>query len=309
MVSIPFSLYDAFSEKAFGGSQAAIVSDASGIGSDTMHKIASELGFPATCFVTDCNSNSITARFRSTQKEYPMCGHATVCLMTQMIETGVLNWEGSERINVQLKVGSANSVVEIYKREDNRALVMLDIKKPKFEKDLPDTQILAALLGINRGDYDNSLPIERASGDFNHLVVPVSDLEAMRRITPDLSGLKQFCLENAIDTVATFCRETMQSDHDIHVRDFCPAVGVAESSAAGTTNAALASYLIRHKSYPDISAEQIVIQTEQGIELNRPSSVRSVITLKDEMINRLQVGGVATKILDGSLYLQPNDHK
>jgi len=137
----------------------------------------------------------------------------------------------------------------------------------------------------------------------------VSDIDAMRCITPDFSGLKQFCLENSIDTVATFCRETIQSDHDIHVRDFCPAVGVAESAAAGTTNAALASYLIRNKLYPDISDDQIVIQTEQGIELNRPSSVRSVITLKDDVVNRIQVGGVATKILDGSLYLQPNDNE
>jgi len=307
MVSIPFSLYDAFSDHAFGGSQAAIMSDATWIDSDTRQKIACELGFPATCFITDCSSSSIAVRFHSTKKEYPMCGHGTICLMTRMIETSVLKWDSGGHIDVQLRVGSATSAVEIYKREDDRALVLLDIKQPKYGNEIPDTQVLATLLGLNKDKYDNKLPIEEASIDFNHLIVPVSDLDAMRSITPDFSGLKQFCLENSIDTVATFCRETIQSDYDIHVRDFCPAVGVAESAAAGTTNAALTSYLIRHNLYPDVINGQIVIKAEQGIELNRPSSVRSVVTLKDKRINRLQIGGVATKVLDGSLYLQSND--
>jgi len=309
MVSFPFSLYDAFSDYAFGGSQAAIVSDATWIDGDTRQKIACELGFPATCFITDYNSSSIEVRFHSTKKEYPMCGHGTICLMTRMIETGVLKWDESEQIEVQLRVGSATSVVEIYKREDDRALIMLDIKQPKFGSEIPNTQILATLLGINKDNFDNNLPIEKASSDFNHLVVPISDLDAMQYITPDFSGLKRFCLENSIDTVATFCCETIHSDYDIHVRDFCPAVGVAESAAAGTTNAVLTSYLIHHDLYTDVIDEQILIQAEQGIEINRPSSVRSVVTLKDNTINRLQVGGVATKILDGSFYLHSNGHQ
>jgi len=308
MKTLPFGLYDAFTDNAFGGSQAAIVSDAAWIDSDTMQKIACELGFPATCFINDYSNNSITVRFHSTEKEYPICGNCTICLMTRMIEMGVLKWQGRERIDVQLCVGSATSAVEICKREDGRAIVMLDIKPPKFENDAPDTKILAKLIGINTDDYDNNLPIETAYGDFIHLVVPISGLDAMRSITPDFSGLKQFCLGNSIDTVAVFCRETIQSDYDIHVRDFCPAVGVAESAAAGTTNAALTSYLIRHNLVPEGSGEQLIILAEQGLEINRPSSIRSAVTMNDGTVYRLQVGGVATKILDGKLYLPISDH-
>jgi trans-2,3-dihydro-3-hydroxyanthranilate isomerase len=139
-----------------------------------------------------------------------------------------------------------------------------------------------------------------AYGDFIHLVVPISDLDAMYRISPDFSGLKQFCLENSIDTIAVFCREVVQSDYDIHVRNFCPAVGVAESAAAGTTNAALTSYLIRHEIVHAGGGEQL--------EINRPSSIRSVVTMNDGSIIRLQVGGIATKILDGNLYLPGSVH-
>ena len=308
MKTLPFSFYDAFTDNVFGGSQAAIVSDAAWIDSDTRQKIACELGLPATCFIHDYSNNSVTVRFHSNEKEYPMCGHGTICLMTRMIEMGLLSWQGRERIDVQLHVGSATSVVEVFKREDGRAIVMLDIKPPKIENSAPDKQNLATLLSINIDDYDEKLPIEIAYGDFIHLVVPVSDLDAMRRISPDFSGLKQFCIENSIDTVAVFCREVVQSDYDIHVRDFCPAVGVAESAAAGTTNAALTGYLIRHEIVHEGGGKQLNILAEQGLEMNRPSSIRSVVTMNDGTINRLQVGGVATKILDGNLYLPARAH-
>jgi len=167
---------------------------------------------------------------------------------------------------------------------------------------------MAKLLGINTDDYDNNVPVETAYGDFIHLVVPIYSLDAMRSIAPDFSGLKQFCLGNSIDTVAVFCREAIQSGYDIHVRDFCPAVGVAESAAAGTTNAALTSFLMRHDLVPEGSGEQLIVLAEQGLEINRPSSIRSVVTKNDGTVNRLQVGGVATKILDGKLYLPVSDY-
>jgi PhzF family phenazine biosynthesis protein len=115
--------------------------------------------------------------------------------------------------------------------------------------------------------------------------------------------LKKFCLDNSIETVTVFCREVKQSEYDIHVRDFCPAVGANEAAAVGTTNAALTSYLIRHEVVHANSDEQLIVLAEQGYEMNRPSSIRSVVTLRDGAINRLQVGGVATKILDGTVYL------
>ena len=306
MTAVPFAMYDAFTDRAFGGSQAAIVSDAAWIDRDTRLRIAREFGFPATCFVTDYSNDSVTVRFQSVEKEYPMCGHGTICLMTCMIDMGVIDWHDRERIDLQLRVGSETAAVEIYKREDGRANVMLDIKPPKFENAALDTQILAKLLGINSDDYHYKLPIEKACGDFIHLVVPISSLDAICRIAPDFSGLKQFCLDNLIETIAVFCCEVAQIEYDIHVRDFCPAVGANEAAAVGATNAALTSYLVRHEVVQADSGKQLIILAEQGFEMNRPSSIRSVVTMRDGAINRLQVGGVATKILDGTLFL-PDD--
>jgi len=301
VIGLPFALYDAFSDTAFGGSPAGVVSDAVWLDADTRRRIAMEVGAPATGFVTACGGNTVSARFLSTVTELPMCGHGTLGLMTRMVELGAVNWNGGERIDVKLCLPSATAAVEIHRRDDGRPLVMLDIQPPRFRRDLLDFEKLARLLGLDIKDDRPEWPIETASGDFVHLVVPVKDLAAMRRISPDFAGLTQFCRDHGIETVVVFCLEVERPDHNLHVRDFCPAVGVPESAAAGTTNGALTSYLIRHGHLGENGEGRIIVQAEQGHEIGRRSSIRSVVSMNAGAIARLQVGGVATKVLDGHL--------
>lgn len=303
MATIPFALYDAFSDLVFGGSQAGLVSDAARLDADTRQRIANEIGAPATGFIIACSASSISARFHSTKKEYPMCGHGTICMMTQMVEQGILNWNGGDSIDVELILPTTSAAVEIYRRHDNRVLVMLDISPPVFRQDHLDLERLAGLLGIGLEDCRQEWPLETATGDFIHLVLPARDLAVMRCINPDFDGLTRFCQEYEIDSVAVFCTEVERPGNTLHVRDFCPAVGVPESAAAGTTNAALTAYLVRHQIVKGNSDGQLVVESEQGHEIGRPSSIRSVVSIEDGSIVRLQVGGVATKVMDGQLYL------
>ena len=303
MVTIPFALYDAFSDAAFGGSQAGIVSDAAWLDAETKRRIAREVGAPATGFVTACNGHSISAHFLSTVGELPMCGHGTMGLMTRMVEQGVLAWNGGDRIDVELRLPSATAAVEISRREDGRPLVMLDVRPPSFREESLDAERLARALGLGKEEFGQSWPMETAYGDFVHLVVPARDLGAMRKIDPDFGGLVHFCRENGLGTVAVFCTEVERPDHSLHVRDFCPAVGVPESPAAGTTNAALTSYLIRHDIVRGNGDGRVIVQAEQGLEIGRPSSICSIASMNGKSIARLQVGGVATKVVDGQLHL------
>ena len=303
MVTVPFALYDAFSDTAFGGSQAGVVSDAAWLDANARRRIAREVGAPATGFVTACGDHSISARFLSTVTELPMCGHGTIGLMTRMVELGVVIWDGGDKIELELCLPTATAAVEISRRDDGRPLVMLDVRPPLFRQDMLDAEELAGLLGLRMEDYRQEWPVETASGDFVHLVVPVKDLEAMRRISPDFGGLTRFCHEHGLQTVAVFCTEVERPDHTLHVRDFCPAVGVSESAAAGTTSGALTSYLIRNGFVRENGDGRIVVQAEQGHEIERPSSIRSVVSMEGDTIARLQVGGVATKVVDGQLYL------
>ncbi len=306
MQQVPFSLYDAFSESQFGGSQGAIVYDAANFTPELRLKIARELGFPATCFVENYTGNSATVRFQSTEREYSMCGHGTICLMSSLLDNDALEWDGVDTFSVDLHLPSTTTTIEISRREDGRNVIMLDITPPSFSADPQNESELANLLGIEIADFRADLPLEIANGDFTHLIVPVSGLAVMSQIKPDFAGLTLYCNRHNIETVATFCMEVENSNNTIHVRDFCPAVGVAESAAAGTTNAALTAYLIRLALVQANENNEIIVDAEQGIEINRPSLIRSVAHMKGDAILRLHVGGVAIKVMDGQLYVPEN---
>ena len=299
MKTIPLAAYDAFSATAFGGSQAAVLTDAASIDQPERQRIAREIGMPATAFVDAYGKDWIQVQFMSTVMELPMCGHGTLCLLTHMLESGLISAGG----DVELRLPKSSARVSVSETDSGRFQVMLDIWPPAFESAPPHTGDLLTVLGLGADALSPQHPLETARGDFNHLVVPLTGLNAMRAIRPDFNGMVRFCHAHGIETIAVFCLETEDPHKHLHVRDFCPAVGVNESAAAGTTNAALSSYLLRHALVPT-DTSVIGVVAEQGLELGRPSSIHSRITLgASDRIERLQVGGVATVVFKGEIYL------
>lgn len=288
----PFALFDAFTDVPFGGSQAAVVMDAAGLDRDIRVRIAREFGLPATGFVERVDGGVVTLQFFSAVAELPMCGHGTLCVVTHLVEEGLL---ATGPCTLRLPAGDAAVMVT---RQGDRPCVMLTIRPARFAAvDLPMAD-LARHLGLEAPAFDPALPVEVAHGDFVHLVVPMADLSAMAAVRPDFAGLTAFCHAHGLETVALVCRDTVDPAADLHVRDFCPAVGVAESAAAGTTNAAVTAYLVRHGQ---IAPGPFHLVAEQGLELGRPSRVQSTGIVGPNGLRDLSVGGVATRIARGVL--------
>ncbi len=303
MRSYPFAQYDAFTDIPFGGSQAAVITDAGEIDFDSRQRIAREIGLPATAFVSGLGPDWVEVQFISTVMELPMCGHGSICLMTHLLETGLIQASLSEIGMMQLRLPGGTANVEMERVGNGRVQVMLDVQPSKFRLAPDDVLRLGEILGISAPHFDENLPREIAHGDFVHLVVPLRDLASIRRVSPDFNGIITYCHDHGIETITVFCTQVMDSSSDLHVRDFCPAVGVPESAGAGTTNAALTGYLIRHGLIKPSVEGDFRITAEQGHEINRPSIIRSVAEMQGNRIARLQVGGVATKIMDGKIYL------
>lgn len=301
MTSLPFALYDAFSDTAFGGSQAAVVSDAGSLDDATMARIAGELGYPAVCFVGATGEQRVEARFRSTVMELPMCGHGTIALMTRMVEQGHITVPA----RVDLHLPRSRALVTVSAGSGGRPLVMLEVTPPAFRHDDVDRDRLARLLGLEPDTIARDHPLETACGDFVHLVVPLPGLDVMQRVSPDFPGIIALCHDHGIETVALFTTETLDPESTLHVRDFCPAVGVAESAAAGTTNAALSCYLVRHRIVNPDSSGRVDVRAEQGVEIGRASRIVSRAVIEDDTIVSLEVGGMATRTVDGLLHLPP----
>ncbi|WP_417432455.1 PhzF family phenazine biosynthesis protein [Kiloniella sp.] len=299
--SLVFASYDAFTDVPYSGSQSAVILGASGISEAHRAKIAKEIGAPATSFVDDVSGNRVKVQFFSTVMELPMCGHGTVCLITRLVENNLLKSGGEDWNEVILDLPKGPSVVQYRRNTAGRCEVMLNVTPADYSPAEINMDVLAKLLGVDCTAFSQNLPVEVATGDFIHLCLPLRNCAAMNALQPDFGALADFCIANNLETIATFSTETVNPDRNIHVRDFCPAVGVAESAAAGTTNAALAGYLWRNNLITPNSDGLVTVQAEQGIKLGRPSHVTSHIATTKGLIKRIQVGGVASKIIEGFL--------
>ena len=293
------ALFDAFSEELFGGSVAGIIGNAQDLPAELMQQIAKEIGAPATCFIVGVDDRGVEVRFFSTAKEYPMCGHGTVALMTWLADDGVFTVDTGGKRVVELRTPDHTTSVALQRRPDGRLEVMLTLAGVVFESCSVGDADLAPLFGTVIAGAVDAQPIELAVAEFSHLVVPVNSLEVMRSLSPDYGRIEAFCQTVNADTLVLFTLETERPESTIHCREFCPRVGTPEAPASGTTNRALACYLLRHgRGAPSPEGHETVI-SEQGYEMGRPSQVRTELRMRDGELAQIRVGGVATKTLEG----------
>jgi len=298
---LSFAMYDAFTAVPYSGSQAAIVLNASNIDAPLRARIAKEIGVPATSFVDRIDANRIKVQFFSTVMELPMCGHGTICLISRLVDAGLLPLDGQGWHKAVLDLPKGAAQVEYRQAMAGRTEVMLDVAAATLAPARLDLGELATHLGVSDADFSPDLPAQIASADFIHLCLPMRDLAAIRKLSPDFAALAKYCVANGLETVAAFTTDVEDPACQLHVRDFCPAVGVAESAAAGTTNAALAAYLYHNAIAAPDGDGHLALRAEQGIELGRPSRVSTRMTTANRQITRLQVGGVAAPVIEGHL--------
>lgn len=303
MPEYSFAFYNAFSETTFGGSQAGVIADAQDLNAEQMQRIAKAVGAPATCFVVGSDGGGIDVRFFSTQTEYLMCGHGSIALMTWAVDQELFHLSRNKKTLIKLRTVGASSAVEVYASEDGRTQVMLPLSAATFESCLVPVAELGALFGIDAESVEPGLPVEITRSDFTHLIVPISDLSTMRKLTPDFAAIEALSQKLGVDTVALFCSETVLPESTIHCREFCPAVGTPEAPATGTTNRALACYLLRHDLLESNIDSRRCIIAEQGFEMGRPSRICTEMTVQGERAVDIRVGGVATKTMEGKYFV------
>ncbi|MCP3935886.1 MAG: PhzF family phenazine biosynthesis protein [Actinomycetia bacterium] len=276
-------LWTAFSSLPEGGSPAGVVLDATGLDSTTMQGIASDLGAPATGFVTAGSDDEVVVRFFSTRTEYGMCGHGTIAVLTALFEAEAVT-TGPVRLRTGFSTGTAN----IGPRRDGRVDVLLDLDTAPIEPCVGNLDDIWTSLGASA----NNSALSRS--DFVHLLCPMP-LDTIRKLQPDFGALDIACRGEGIDTVAVYSTETTSPDTQLHVRDFCPAVGTPEAAATGTTNRAIISTLAANDPNRFAPGDH-TINIEQGIEMGRPSRVQVRFTADDNTLTSIAVGGVATKL-------------
>ena len=303
MRSIDVKLFDAFSDRLFGGNVAGVVVDADGLSDDDMRMVAREIAAPVTGFAWSHGPGAFEARFFTPGQEISACGHVTVGLFTLLSEDGRLAGDG-DVIEASLRTRAGQARVEVRRRNGGADLVMLQQGRPTFRPCALGRGEVAGPLGISGEDIESGMPMEIASTGLSHLFVPVRDLATVAALRPDMEGLADLSGKLGVDTVDVFALETAEPGHHVHSRDFCPAVGVPEAPASGTTNGALTCYLVRNGLASADTDGAVTVLAEQGYEMGRPSLIRSEARTQGREILEIAVGGTAVRSMEGRIALR-----
>ena len=137
------------------------------------------------------------------------------------------------------------------------------------------------------------------------MMVPVRSLAEVQALSADqlnTAALNRVCRELGTECVMVFTFETERAESTVHVRMFAPMLGVPEDPATGSANGALGAYLVHHQEV-EVTEPTTCIVSEQGAEINRPSTLYVEVDSRGEEITAVRVGGQVVLVAEGIVRL------
>lgn len=289
-----FYIVDVFAEKKYEGNQLAVFRNAGNISGEQMQRLAKEMNYSETTFILSESERDggFDVRIFTPEDELPFAGHPT--LGTAFVIQRELIKEKVETVALNLKVGQI-PVTFSYKGDEPDILWMKQ-KAPVFGKTY-NREILSPILGLDRGHFFDSFPIQEVSTGFFALIVPLKTLDAVRKVQINREKYSDFVEKGGALGILIFAPETFHKENHLNVRVFADALGVPEDPATGSANGCLAGYLVKNRYF---QTEQIDIRVEQGYEIGRPSLLLLKAKEKEDKID-VSVGGKSVLVAKGRL--------
>ncbi len=250
--------YSAFTTDPAGGNPAGVVLDATGADDDEMLRIAADLGYSETAFLTPHGDGRFGVRYFSPLAEVPFCGHATIAsgaAYAQQHGPGLLRFDTRAGL---IEVATAVS-------PDGTATATLTSVEPRTEPIAGDdlAELLDAL-GWAPGDLDPELPPRVAFAGARHPIVAAATRKRLADLDYDMPALAALMRRRDWTTVDLVWRE---SPNVYHARNPFPPGGVVEDPATGAAAAAFGGYL-RELT---LVTPPTTVTVYQGADMGRPS--------------------------------------
>ena len=290
---LDFCLVDVFAEEKYAGNQLAVVKNASSLTPSQMQRIANEMHFSETTFILSGKKpdGGHDVRIFTPEKELQFAGHPT--LGTAYVIKHSKPNDTPRQVSLNLKVGQITVTFE--KDEQNQDLLWMKQIQPIFGKTF-NVERISKTLSLRREDVDSRYPIQEVSTGLPFIIVPLRNLEAVKRARVTHQGGVELLKETKAGLLV-YCPETYHPHNDLNVRVFVDAAGIPEDPATGSGNGCLAAYLSKYKYF---GSEIINTRVEQGYEINRPSLLL-LKTRKEKQGISVHVGGKVVIIASGKL--------
>jgi trans-2,3-dihydro-3-hydroxyanthranilate isomerase len=306
MRKLHYHLVDVFTHRPFGGNQLAVFTNGRGLSKELMQQIARELNFSETTFVLPAQDkgNDFWVRIFTPATEMPIAGHPTVGTAFVLALEQMIDCSGpAGKVLFEEGVGVIPITLEL---ENGRpTLIKMQQPLPEFGPEFTDRAAIAAMLSIDVAGIEPNYPLQVVSCGVPFLYVPLRDLKTIQSIKFRYDVWEHNLKTFEAPQVFVFTQETQFETSTVHSRMFAPALGIAEDPATGVAGGPLGAYLVKHGLVKPEA--HIVIISEQGLELGRPSFITIEIDQTAGQISEVHVGGQCVAIGEG--YIQPTERQ
>ena len=286
-MSLTFYIVDVFAEERYAGNQLAVVRGGTGLPDETLQKIALEMNYSETTFVLseEESEGGYDVRIFTPGDEVPFAGHPT--LGTAYVIRHEISAGPVESITLNLKAGEIPVTF-------GEVLWMRQLP-PTFGAIL-DPALIAPTLNLEMADLDDRAPVQEVSTGLPALIVPLRDLDALRRCKVDWERYTE--VAGSGKNLFVFCPEShADGPGELSARMFADDLGVPEDPATGSAAGCLAAYLLEHNY---LGTDPVDVRVEQGYEIGRPSLLY-LQAAKDVDEIRVDVGGKVQMVARGEL--------
>ena len=290
-----FYLVDVFAERPCSGNRLAVVVGEDALPDETMQQLAAETNYSETTFVTTRPEadGGYRVRIFTPAREIAFAGHpilGTAWVLRHHVQSGV-----AEPVRLNLALGQ---IPVTFEKSAEGEEVAWFLAPPVSSGKTCAPQRIAGTLGLSPEEIDAAYPVQQFSAGTSAVIVPLRNLDALRRSRLDLDAYAALAAEGVPPLVYLFCRQTHSPRNDLCARFFFEAHGVREDPATGNGASFLGAYLLEHRYFagPDLS-----LRIEQGYEIRRPSLVMLHARMLDGT-RVVRVGGRVIPTLRGELY-------
>jgi PhzF family phenazine biosynthesis protein len=249
--------YSAFTTDPAGGNPAGVVLDAAGLTAAEMLRIAADVGYSETAFVT-AQGNDYRVRYFSPLAEVDFCGHATIATAAALAER-----HGQGTVLFHTNAGA----VPVDTESVDGLITATLTSVATHTRPATGTEVGEVLTALRwtADDLDPRFPPHVAFAGAEHFVLGARSRERLAKLDYDFDALGAIMRRAGWTTAQLFWAE---SGDVFHARDPFPVGGVVEDAATGAAAAALGGYL---RSIGHTTSGRITIH--QGEDMGRPSEL------------------------------------
>ena len=293
--------YDVFTSEPLLGNQLAVFTDARGLDTATMQRIAREMNYPESTFLLPAEQDGTDLRMRifTPFVEMPIAGHPTIGSTFAVQELGRIA-TGAPRVVFGLNVGAVP--VDLEWRDGRVRFAWMTQPLPDFGAVVEDRAAVAETLGLTVDDLADR-PLQQVSCGVPFLFVPLRDPDSVDRAVPDASACRKLSAATGL-SVPLFLFAPVEAAHRdgpfvVHSRMFAPEFGITEDPATGIASGPLGCYLVQHGVIPPGAPARV--ESRQGVAMGRASRISIAISGTPGAITDVKVGGEAVLVGRGEL--------